>query len=169
MKLYGDCGRSKFLRGWSETKQATNKFSPEVRSRAVRRFRSIGGEYASECTAIGSIAAKTGYMAETLRGRQLRGSMGVRKVRPAIAAGEQGCGAMHSGEADARRGIAGLWFAASRRGIQAAKWPLPHWIASIAETGRLVRFSDFSAAASRRERWGWRPQSGLQEQVAKPP
>jgi hypothetical protein len=60
--------------------------------------------------------------------------MGVRKVWQQL---RRGRGAMHSGEADARRGIAGCGFAASRRRIsdQAA---LADWVRSIAETERLV-------------------------------
>ena len=48
-------------------KQTTNKFSPEVRSRAVRLVQEHRGEYASEWATIGSIAAKIDCTAETLR------------------------------------------------------------------------------------------------------
>jgi len=48
-------------------KQTSNKFSPEVRSRAVRMVFEHRGEYASEWAAIGSIASKIGCTAETLR------------------------------------------------------------------------------------------------------
>ena len=42
-------------------------FSPEVRERAVRMVREHQGEHESQWAAIGSIAAKIGCTAETLR------------------------------------------------------------------------------------------------------
>lgn len=50
------------------TKQAPPKYSPEVRERAVRMVFEHAGEHASQWAAIGSIAAKIGCTAETLRG-----------------------------------------------------------------------------------------------------
>ena len=50
------------------TKKASTKYAPEVRERAVRMVFEHQGEYASQWTAIGSIAAKIGCTAETLRG-----------------------------------------------------------------------------------------------------
>ena len=44
------------------------RYSPEVRARAVRMVVEHRGEHASEWAAIGSIAAKIGCTAETLRG-----------------------------------------------------------------------------------------------------
>lgn len=44
-----------------------NKYSPEVRERAVRMVHDHQGEYSSEWEAIGSIASKIGCTAETLR------------------------------------------------------------------------------------------------------
>jgi transposase-like protein len=49
------------------TKKTSNRFSPEVRQRAVRMVLDHGGDHASQWAAIGSIAAKIGYTAETLR------------------------------------------------------------------------------------------------------
>jgi transposase-like protein len=45
----------------------TNKFSREVRERAVRMVLEHRGEYASEWEAMGSIGSKIGCTAETLR------------------------------------------------------------------------------------------------------
>jgi transposase len=49
------------------TKQTSNRFSPEVRQRAVRMVLDHGGDHASQWAAIGSIAAKIGCTTETLR------------------------------------------------------------------------------------------------------
>ena len=49
------------------TKKTSNRFSPEVRQRAVRMVLDHGGDHASQWAAIGSIAAKIGCTAETLR------------------------------------------------------------------------------------------------------
>jgi transposase-like protein len=48
-------------------KKTTNRFSPEVRQRAVRMVLDHGGDHASQWAAIGSIAGKIGCTAETLR------------------------------------------------------------------------------------------------------
>ena len=50
------------------TKQASPKYSPEVRERAVRMVFEHEGEHASQRAAISSIAAKIGCNPETLRG-----------------------------------------------------------------------------------------------------
>ncbi len=49
------------------TKKTSNRFSPEVRQRAVRMVLEHGGGHASQWAAIGSIAGKIGCTAETLR------------------------------------------------------------------------------------------------------
>ncbi len=49
------------------TKKTSNRFSPEVRQRAVRMVLDHGGDHASQWAAIGSIAAKIGCTSETLR------------------------------------------------------------------------------------------------------
>jgi transposase len=49
------------------SKKTSNRFSPEVRQRAVRMVLEHGGDHASRWAAIGSIAAKIGCTAETLR------------------------------------------------------------------------------------------------------
>ena len=56
------------------------RYSPEVRARAVRMVAEHRGEHASEWAAIGSIAAKIGCTAETLRGwvRQSERDQGLR-------------------------------------------------------------------------------------------
>ena len=49
------------------TKKTSNRFSPEVRRRAVRMALEQAGDHASQRAAIGSIASKIGCTAETLR------------------------------------------------------------------------------------------------------
>lgn len=49
------------------TKKTSNRFSPEVRQPAVRMVLDHKGDHASQWSAIGSIAAKIGCTAETLR------------------------------------------------------------------------------------------------------
>ena len=49
------------------TNKTSNRFSPEVRQRAVRMVLEHGGDHASQWAAIGSIGAKIGCTAETLR------------------------------------------------------------------------------------------------------
>ena len=62
------------------TKKASTKYAPEARERAVRMVFEHQGEHASQWTAIGSIAAKIGCTAETLRGwvRQAERDQGLR-------------------------------------------------------------------------------------------
>ncbi len=49
------------------TKKMSNRFSSEVRQRAVRMVLEHRGDHGSQWAAIGSIAAKIGCTAETLR------------------------------------------------------------------------------------------------------
>ena len=49
------------------TNKTSNRYSPEVRQRAVRMVLEHGGDHASQWSAIGSIAGKIGCTAETLR------------------------------------------------------------------------------------------------------
>ena len=60
------------------------RFSPEVRERAVKLVLEHQGEYDSQWAAIGSVAAKIGCTAETLRGwvRQHERDTGRREGMP---------------------------------------------------------------------------------------
>ena len=49
------------------TKKTSNRFSPEVRQRAVRMVLDHGADHASQWATIGSVAAKIGCTGETLR------------------------------------------------------------------------------------------------------
>ena len=62
------------------TKKTSNRFSPEVRQRAVRMVLEHEGDHASQWAAIGSIAAKIGCTTETLRSwvRQAERDRGLR-------------------------------------------------------------------------------------------
>ena len=62
------------------TRRTSNRFSPEVRQRAVRMVLDGGGDHASQWAAIGPIAAKIGCTSETLRKwvRQAERDRGVR-------------------------------------------------------------------------------------------
>jgi transposase len=72
------------------TKKTSNRFSPEVRQRAVRMVLDHGGDHASQWSAIGSIAAKIGCTTETLRKwvRQTERDQGLR-AGPATAEQER--------------------------------------------------------------------------------
>jgi transposase len=50
-----------------EAKKSTNKFSTELRERAVGMVQGHRGEYPSEWAALNSIASKFGCTSETLR------------------------------------------------------------------------------------------------------
>ncbi len=62
------------------TRKTSTRYSPEVRARAVRMVQEHRGDHASEWAALGSIAAKIGCTAETLRGwvRQAERDQGLR-------------------------------------------------------------------------------------------
>jgi transposase-like protein len=49
------------------TKKTSNRFSPEVRQRAVRLVPENGGDHASHWAAIGSVAGKIGCTDDTQR------------------------------------------------------------------------------------------------------
>jgi transposase len=61
-----------------------NRFSPEVRDRAVRMVEEHRGDYTSEWAAITSIAGKIGCTAETLR--RWRREEASRRTGPAVQA-----------------------------------------------------------------------------------
>ena len=60
------CRRLQILRRWSDDKQVDNKFSPEIRDRAVRMVLDHEREHPSRWAAIVSIAAKIGCTGQTL-------------------------------------------------------------------------------------------------------
>jgi transposase-like protein len=92
----GDVNRPGFAGGsdprevGAMTKKTPNRYSPEVQRRAVRRVLDPGGDHAPQWAAIGSIAAKIGRTAETLRNwvRQAEPDRGLRPG-PASAEGER--------------------------------------------------------------------------------
>ena len=70
------------------TKTTSNRFSPEVRQRAVRMVLDHGGDHASQWSAIGSIAAKIGCTTETLR-KWVRQAERDQGLRPGPTTAEQ--------------------------------------------------------------------------------
>ena len=71
-----------------DTKKTTNKFSAEVRERAVRMVRDHQGDHASQRAAIASIAPKIGCTAESLR-RWLRQAERDAGMRPGATTDER--------------------------------------------------------------------------------
>ena len=71
-----------------DTKKTTNKFSAEVRERAVRMVRDHQGDHASQWAAIASIATKIGCTAESLR-RWLRQAERDAGMRPGATTDER--------------------------------------------------------------------------------
>ncbi|QQP93364.1 hypothetical protein IGS68_30020 (plasmid) [Skermanella sp. TT6] len=74
------------------TKQASPKYAPEVRKRAVGMVFDHEGEHASQWAAISSIAAKIGCTAETLRNRKAERDQG-KRPGPRTDDQERGAGA----------------------------------------------------------------------------
>jgi transposase-like protein len=74
------CRRPQLLREWAYGSETSNRFSPEVRERAVRMVLEHQGDHASQWAAIASIAGKIGCTGETLRGwvRQAERDVGSR-------------------------------------------------------------------------------------------
>jgi transposase len=67
------------------TSKTTNKFSPEVRTRAVRMVLDHAGEHPSRWAAVTSIAAKIGCTPQTLHDWVKKVSM-ARGISPLVAA-----------------------------------------------------------------------------------
>ena len=96
-----------------EKRKTSNRFSPEVRERAVRMVLEHGKEHTSQWEAIGSIAAKIGCTAETLRGwvrqadrdhrSRLRGHAG--RFWPLLRVAAQHCRHAELSAAEAGRAI----------------------------------------------------------------
>src|ERR1700750_3247814 len=70
------------------TKQTSNRFSPEVRDRAVRMVLEHGSDHASQWAAIASIASKIGCTGETLR-KWVRQTERDRGQRPGLTSDER--------------------------------------------------------------------------------
>jgi transposase-like protein len=70
------------------TKKTPNRFSPEVRDRAVRMVLEHGNDHTSQWAAIGSIASKIGCTGETLR-KWVRQAERDRGQRPGLTSDER--------------------------------------------------------------------------------
>src|SRR6476659_3811429 len=69
-------------------KQTSNRYSPEVRERAVRMVLEHAGDHASQWAAIASIASKIGCTGETLR-RWVRQAERDQGQRPGLTSDER--------------------------------------------------------------------------------
>ena len=70
------------------TKKTSNRFSPEVRDRAVRMVLEHGNDHPSQWAAISSIASKIGCTGETLR-KWVRQAERDRGQRPGLTSDER--------------------------------------------------------------------------------
>ena len=70
------------------TKKTSNRYSPEVRERAVRMVLEHGNGHAAQWATIGSIASKIGCTGETLR-KWVRQAERDREQRPGLTSDER--------------------------------------------------------------------------------
>ncbi len=85
------CRLAQLLGGWGHDEETSNRFSPEVRQRAVRMVLDHGVDHASQWATIGSVAAKIGCTAETRRKWVRQANEILRKASAYSAMAELGC------------------------------------------------------------------------------